>query len=422
MIRIFIAIWIIACGALSAGAQNNNVKEPLELDFQEFLTRVLANNLDLAIEEFEIPISEAAAVAARVYEDPELEVILPAFAREDFRGMPRNIAFELEIPIETFGKRRYRIQGAEMEKQVAQAGLEDFLRFLRAEAAALYAELLVNQLIRERMGLTLEQLESLIEVNEARFETGEIGEIDLLQTRLEAKKFETEVFDLIADFAELNAELNYLMGSWESDSLVLEGTLEIPGPTDNIVTLIDRARTERPDVHLAERSRDLAEIDLKLARAERLPDFSFIAGYHNEEALKPAPGFGAVFAGLRIPLQFSGFNRGQVQMSSAMFEQSGAFVNAAKLEVEVEVREAHSRFRLAESKLALFTDQILSDAERVQDAALFSYQRGEVSLLEVLEAQRTLNEIYLNYYETLGQYAESLVDLSRATGIWLVEF
>jgi len=109
-------------------------------------------------------------------------------------------------------------------------------------------------------------------------------------------------------------------------------------------------------------------------------------------------------------------------MSSAMFEQSGAMVNSAKLEVEVEVREAHSRFRLAEAKLALFTDQILSDAERVQDAALFSYQRGEVSLLEVLEAQRTLNEIYLNYYETLGQYAESLVDLSRSTGIWLVEF
>lgn len=103
-------------------------------------------------------------------------------------------------------------------------------------------------------------------------------------------------------------------------------------------------------------------------------------------------------------------------------EQARSILGAITLEAEIELREAYSRYQLIMAKRQVFTDEILSNAERVRDAALFSYQRGEISLLEVLEAQRTLNEIYLNYYETLGQYAESLVELSRASGIWLVEF
>lgn len=65
---------------------------------------------------------------------------------------------------------------------------------------------------------------------------------------------------------------------------------------------------------------------------------------------------------------------------------------------------------------------IPEDSERVRDAVLFSYQRGEVSLLEVLEAQRTMNEIYMNYYQTLTDYSFSLIELSKNTGTWLVEF
>lgn len=397
-------------------------KAHIELNFQEFLTAVLANNLDLAIERFDISAAEAAIIAARVFEDPELEVILPAFQRDDFGGMPRNIAFELEIPIETFGKRRYRIEGAKKEKEMAESVVEDFLRYLRTEAALLFSELLVNQLVRAQMNETLEQLEQLIEINQARIEVGEIGEIDLLQTRLEANKFQTEVFDLRTDFSRLNAELNLMMGAWQSDSLVFTGNLEVDGPVESLQALLEQTMANRPDIHFAQRQLEFSEIDVNLARAERLPDFSLIAGYHNEEAIKPSPRFGYMFAGFRIPLQFSGFNSGALQVSKVNREQARTILGAITLEAEIELREAYSRYQLLMAKRQVFTGEILSNAERVRDAALFSYQRGEISLLEVLEAQRTLNEIYLNYYETLGQYAETLVELSRASGVWLVEF
>ncbi|MDD4114926.1 MAG: hypothetical protein PHG27_04910 [Massilibacteroides sp.] len=41
--------------------------------------------------------------------------------------------------------------------------------------------------------------------------------------------------------------------------------------------------------------------------------------------------------------------------------------------------------------------------------------------MEVLNAQRTYNEIQISYNETLYEYATALVQLERACGIWDID-
>ena len=55
------------------------------------------------------------------------------------------------------------------------------------------------------------------------------------------------------------------------------------------------------------------------------------------------------------------------------------------------------------------------------DGKIFSYNRGEVSLLEVLDAQRTYDEVQAQYIETLFNYSSALVELERSAGIWDIE-
>jgi cobalt-zinc-cadmium efflux system outer membrane protein len=43
-------------------------------------------------------------------------------------------------------------------------------------------------------------------------------------------------------------------------------------------------------------------------------------------------------------------------------------------------------------------------------------------LLEVLNAQRTYNEVQQRYYQTLYSYAAALVELEKAAGIWDINF
>jgi cobalt-zinc-cadmium efflux system outer membrane protein len=58
----------------------------------------------------------------------------------------------------------------------------------------------------------------------------------------------------------------------------------------------------------------------------------------------------------------------------------------------------------------------------VLEAKLYSYRRGQLSLLEVLNAQRAENNIYLAHYDTLAEYAKALVSLEQAAGIWDLSF
>lgn len=186
-------------------------QETTYMGFDDFMQFVLDNNLELMVEEYEVSAAEAVLLASRVWEDPELEVIFPPFEDDEFSEFPANIAFEMEIPVDFFGVRRSRVRQARAEKYAAEAGLEDFLRYLRADAAAMYVDMITKQRILERMKQNLGQLNQLTEVNQTLFENGEIGEVDVLQTRLEARNFEAELYDARAEFSDMLAEVYVLM-------------------------------------------------------------------------------------------------------------------------------------------------------------------------------------------------------------------
>lgn len=414
----FIFLVLIIIAGIKAGFG----RDTSELSFDEYLNHVLLNNLELMIRQYDVSVSEAALAASRVFEDPELEMIFPVFDEDEFSGFPRNIAFEMEVPIELFGKRRNRIRQARAEKFAAEAELDDFLRYLRAEAAVSYVEALTIQRIIERMQLTLEQLNRLIEINQALFEAGEIGEIDLMQTRLEARNFQAELFDVRAEFSGLMGEVYFLMGKIPADSIVFSGDISIEARIFDYQSLREQTLLSRPDIIAAQKRTEAGEFAMRLARAERLPDISIIAGYHNELALSPAPGFSATYAGLIIPLRFSGFNSGAYRQSVFEYEQTKTELEASILDAETALKSAYENYLLLSQKSTLFTESILQDAERVRDAIVYSYQRGDVSLLEVLDAQRTMNEVYMNYYETLAQHAKALIEISTASGQWFVDF
>jgi cobalt-zinc-cadmium efflux system outer membrane protein len=70
----------------------------------------------------------------------------------------------------------------------------------------------------------------------------------------------------------------------------------------------------------------------------------------------------------------------------------------------------------------LFTGGVLSDADRVAEATFYSYQRGGASLLEVLDSERTVNEVYLDYYQALSEHAKALVAVEASANLWDIHF
>lgn len=54
---------------------------------------------------------------------------------------------------------------------------------------------------------------------------------------------------------------------------------------------------------------------------------------------------------------------------------------------------------MAQRQLGRYNDGLLTQAERVLAGKTYSYRRGNASLLDVLNAQRTLNDVYLSFYQ-----------------------
>jgi cobalt-zinc-cadmium efflux system outer membrane protein len=61
---------------------------------------------------------------------------------------------------------------------------------------------------------------------------------------------------------------------------------------------------------------------------------------------------------------------------------------------------------------------MLSDAEKILQGRIYSYQHGESGLIEVLNAQRTYVELNRDYIEALYDYTSALIDLEWAAAIW----
>ena len=83
--------------------------------------------------------------------------------------------------------------------------------------------------------------------------------------------------------------------------------------------------------------------------------------------------------------------------------------------------QAYRSYQSFSKQVEHYENGMLSQAREVIDGKIYSYNRGEVSLLEVLDAQRTYDDVQAQYIETLFNHSTALVELEKSAGIWDVE-
>ena len=273
-------------------------------------------------------------------------------------------------------------------------------------------------------------MQSLARADSLRFSLGEIAEVDAMQSRLEAITLMTDYFQTEADYKNMLSDLVVFEGGTadiETESTTsLQGDLSLIIRIYHLKELIPLAQDHRADLRAAIRNRELSAANLKLAKANRMIDLGLNIGFaHNTIALNeeaPSPRFNTISAGISVPLKFSSANKGELRAAQYSEQQAEAQYDMVLLQIRKEVEQCYNNYISACRQAELYQNNTLTDATTILEKKKYSYARGETSLLEVLDAQRTANEIYQNYYEILYNANASLVELCRAVGIWDVEF
>lgn len=392
--RQYITICLLA-GGLVASAQ-----QMVPLSYRHYMQKVTEGNLEYAAERLNVDVSDVEVIASKVFNDPNLFV---SYFNNENNNLQMGEGVEVELSKTfSFGKRGANIALARSESELSKALLADYFRNLRADATISYLEALKQYELYKVKQNAYDNIRQLAESDSVRFALGKIMEIDAIQSRLEAGILKNELLQAETDLHNAFSNLNLLTGA------VAQDTLYVP----------------EASLHLSPRE-EVASRALKVARRERNTDVDLSiavsknARVHNEEA--PAPPFTGVTAGIAVPLKFSNFNKGAVRAARFREQQAETQYQQALLQVQNEVMQAYRSYRSLTEQVGHYEKGMLHAAREVIDGKVYSYNRGEVSLLEVLDAQRTYDDVQAQYIETLFNYSTALVELEKSAGVWDVE-
>jgi len=388
------------------------------LDYNTYIDLIKKQNAEYVSEELNMAIGEAELKAARTVEDPSLS--FEYGNNSDWSiAMGQSVSAELSKSI-SISKLSARVKVAKQQLSVSQASFDDYWRNLKADATIdFYNALLAKELLQVE-SQAYQNIASLAMSDSLRFVKGEITELDMLQSHLEKYRAQQELNGRQTDLLNALVLLDERCGNPSRGTRGIEGHLEMPSQDFDLQQLLDQAFKNRSDLRAAEESVTLAKQEEKLAIRERIPDVELVLGANyntrvrNEEA--PAPPFMGYSVGLTIPLPVLSVNSGVRKASMLRQQQAQLQSQSIRNSIQSEVIRAYNVYQASLQKVRMYNEVLMVSAQQVLDGKLYAYQRGETSLLEVLTAQHTFNEIQKDYATCVYDCMVALVELERSVG------
>jgi outer membrane protein TolC len=144
-----------------------------------------------------------------------------------------------------------------------------------------------------------------------------------------------------------------------------------------------------------------------------LPDFNI--SYFKQTRDGDNGFYGASF-GISVPLWFLFENRGRIQEAAAIVNIAESELQLLKNEVYLRLRSAFNDYENDLRQVNLYISDILPQAEEVYRTATASYDAGDITYIEFLQARQTLISANSNYVNVLFNYYRSIFTLEETIG------
>lgn len=389
------------------------------VNYQQYMQAVARDNAALMAEKYNVEIAAANLQAARVFNDPELSL---AYSDNEDNTLMMGRSYEagLSYGVSLGGLRRARIGVAATEQELTQAALADYFRTLREEATVVWSEAWEARERERILRSSYETMQRIAAADSLRAALGDIRRTDAMQSSLEALTQKGDWMQAHADYLNALAELSLFAGGLPVGDLAEEG-LPLLAPDAAPGRLMEIAEQNRADLKAAELSHTLSQKNLALVRASRAMELGFEVGYsYNTEVrneIAPAPAFNGLTFGVSIPLKFSSLNRGERAAAEVSVSQAEHYLQAARQAVRTDVLQAWNAWQAACEVAEHYSTQIVADARTIRDGIEFSYTRGDASLLELLTAVRTYNDVALSAAEAQAARLAAAAHLQAALGV-----
>jgi cobalt-zinc-cadmium efflux system outer membrane protein len=317
----------------------------------------------------------------------------------------------LSYLLERGKKRQHRLQAAKDITAQTRSLVTDNERGLTFSVASLFVSVQLAQSTIDLAEKDLKSFQKTVELGELRFNKGAISEDDYLKIKLQLLQFETDYQQ--AELAKIQAlsDLRQLLG-YES----VAADYDVAGPFDyqplngNLEDFQLKALQNRPDLRAAQQGVTAARSQYELQRAIGKPDVTVQGNYSHVNAINAATVYGS------IPLPIFNRNQGEIARTRLAIIQAQEQEKATNGQALTDVRDAYDGLRVSDRIVQLYRSGYLEVAQKDRDIAEYAYQRGAVSLLDFLDAERNYRATQLAYRQALASYLLALEQLRQAVG------
>lgn len=271
--------------------------------------------------------------------------------------------------------------------------------------------------LRQRIAV----LEDLVRLADESYETtqkllkaGQVPNLDVLTFEVERNRFRADLGVARREAQAAWRRLAADMGVPDLPTARLVGALDAVAPALDF----DHARVVmlaiNPDVRAAEIGVVRAQLALRRAQVEPIPNVTLGAGYVRQSQNRSDDW--TVVVGVPVPV----FNRNQGNIQAAQAELGRAFqeVDRARNDLTARLATAFGQYEGAQERVVRYRDFILPAARDAYKLALEAFKGGEFRYLQVLQSQQAVAGANLEYVRALGDQWRAA---SEIAGLLLLE-
>ncbi len=403
MSKLPFAAFLLAAAAASVHAQP---AMPLSLD--DALALAADNNPLLRSARSEADAAHGAFMQAGARPNPEISLL-----QEGLSGQERTSTALLNQTLELGAKRQSRLDAASYRREAAVASLDSRAAALRADVTSAFYGWLAAQRQRQAAEEAAGIAARSADMADKRVRAGKVSPVEAAKARIVATGAELELANATTRVATSLDKLANVTGSPGLRDRVALGNLDaIPSvePLPQLLQRIDDAPLSR-----AARAEALfANAAIAVERSKRVPDITISAGM-KRIVTSGAPINQAVI-GVSIPLPLFDSNKGRILEAVHQAEKANADRDSERARVQLELTQSYANYESAVEAARRLKTDVLPAARQSLDAMSRGYELGKFSLLDVLDAQRTLSQHGSQYVQALTDAHRAYADIGRLTG------
>lgn len=398
---------------------NSPVHSEKTIHLDKIIQIALQNNKDLKVAKHNVDIAKARLIHAGQYPNPRLNLSNSDDTLFSNEGeYARSIGISQEFPVA--GRIGNQENVAQVDIEIALAEINNAERKLKGEIASGFYTLFIIDSRIEKINAFLIVTKKLMGVTRKRYSAAEVSELDVNAAQLEYERLLQERSLLENQHITQIAKLNELLGGCLSSSLVIDKKLPEVFVLQNFDEQMNLAFKLRPDLRIALLSIDRAKVDNELAHAQKWEDWTVGVGVEQDKQVisgaPPQKPDNKLSLNLSIPLPLLNTNQGRIRETTALHAQALSKVDAIKLTIQTEVEKAYSEVQALKNIIDQFNKNSLRLSRKNSLLAQNAYNNGQISFLEVVQAQRQQNDLQSLYLNTLDQYLQAFVKLQTAIG------